>query len=864
MSMLKIISPGSQEFGDAVATLIKIGSRGRVIGHDRSILEKRAGANILHEIDKIPHEPGEELIHLLAVGATEKFGANRNGDGFRAHVLQRTHPTFVKFGHFYRDHINKDPAKSYGLVKMSAYHEPMSRVELICALNATKEAAERNGGLVADREMEKLAKGDDIAVSMACALAGTLVKLRRGFAPIENVIPGDEVLTHRGRYREVLATLPRTKPGFVRIETEYYGRQVLEFTPDHEFYVGRWQDIPATKSRNGLRSRDRSGFSRNFRKKYREQLHAAAKWLPCGELAPGDLLLMPIYRGDGSSTTDVSRARLLGYYVAEGSRTGDGYLCYTCNKEDTLPEEVPTLTESSVVAGQHSSSEAALNVVVYDKPLTESVTRAAGRGVRNKVIPQEIYDAAADIKLEFVSAWFNGDGWQDGKGLHWSTCSRGLSIELQMLLASVGIPASVYRIDHTSDLPHGQPRRGDGIEYTVNVSNRFSGMFASRSKATLRTPRAVKTTTFITGDYLAIPVKAVAHVDQEVPVYDISVADDESFTAFGLAVHNCRVPFDVCSYCGNQAPTLRQYCDDVAEGGQCKAGGLRKNIGRTVTVDGDVHQLHADNTEPTFFDISHVFRPADRIAYVSGVLQKAAAAGHNVSGAELAEALGLTVPYTLMIEQELSPNVAAMLKSAFQLADIEQTTRCGSPLGFASSVQPPITMPPGGREKFSQVLRALADARSMLTPRDFIRLVTDYDEKQASVAADVVACYLPGAFSRLTRDPQLGDVLAGNPYMPAQTATSDLHIWAEKQASAISLAEPHFTRRVHLAAIRGEAITGSGDVQQSEKLAAAGGPAAELAKQYCLYQLAFLQSIPNPSHDFPLTANRITLHNHAR
>ena len=490
MSMLKIVEPRSQDLGDVVATLIKIGSRGRVIGHDRSILEKRAGAQILQEVDKITHEAGEQLIHLLAVGATEKFGHNRNGDGFRERALRRTHPTFVKYGRFYRDHLNKDPLKSYGIIKLSAYHEPMSRVELICALNTTKEAAERNGGLVADREMEKLAKGDDIPVSMAC-----------------------------------------------------------------------------------------------------------------------------------------------------------------------------------------------------------------------------------------------------------------------------------------------------------------------------------------------------------------------------------RVPYDVCSYCNNRAPTRKEYCDDIAYGGTCKAGGLKRNIGRTVSVDGDAHQLHADNTEPTFFDISHVFRPADRIAYVSGMLQKAASAGHVVSGAELAEALGLTVPYTLLVDQELPANAAALVKAAFQMAELEQTTRCeNKALGFAASVQSPIAMPPGGRTKFAQVLRALADRCALLPPRDFIRLVTDYDEKQAAVAADVVACYLPGAFTRLTRDPQLGELMLNNPYVPAPSATPELHFWAEKQASVISLAEPYFTRRLHLAALRGERV-GRGDVQQSEKLAAAGGPAAELAKQYCLYQLAFLQSIPR---DFPLTANLVSLHNHAR
>lgn len=63
---------------------------------------------------------------------------------------------------------NTNPAKSYGYVKLSMYNEPMGRIELLAILNGTKEAAKRNGGLVADEEMEKLARDEDIAVSMAC------------------------------------------------------------------------------------------------------------------------------------------------------------------------------------------------------------------------------------------------------------------------------------------------------------------------------------------------------------------------------------------------------------------------------------------------------------------------------------------------------------------------------------------------------------------------------------------------------------------------------------------------------------------------------------------------------------------------
>ena len=169
MSMIKVIQPQSQDFSEPVASLIKVSSRG-IIGNDKADLIKRAGAEFVSKLDNVKFAKDEVPVHLIAIGATEDYGPNRNGDGFKRACCEKYHDTFVKYARFYRDHLNKNPAKSYGLVKASAYHEPMRRIELVAALNATKEAAERNGGLLADKELEKLARGDDIGVSMACTI----------------------------------------------------------------------------------------------------------------------------------------------------------------------------------------------------------------------------------------------------------------------------------------------------------------------------------------------------------------------------------------------------------------------------------------------------------------------------------------------------------------------------------------------------------------------------------------------------------------------------------------------------------------------------------------------------------------------
>lgn len=168
MAMIKVVSPSGWDFDCPVASMVKV-SRAGLVGHDRRAFIKRAASNaFLPYLDSVKFAEDEIPVHLIALGASEAYGFNRNGDGFKEACCKSYHDTFVKFARFYRNHKNKDPQISYGVVKLSAYNPTMRRVELLCALNATKAAAERNGGFVADREIEKLSRDEDLDVSMAC------------------------------------------------------------------------------------------------------------------------------------------------------------------------------------------------------------------------------------------------------------------------------------------------------------------------------------------------------------------------------------------------------------------------------------------------------------------------------------------------------------------------------------------------------------------------------------------------------------------------------------------------------------------------------------------------------------------------
>jgi hypothetical protein len=150
---------------------IKVASSG-FRGQDRKALEAVAPAEFVDYVSKLAWLPGEIPTHQIALGATEKWGANRNGDGFNRIDCLANYRSFVKHAKLFREHDNKPTSLFYGVVKHAYYCPEMDRIHLLGVLNGTKEAAERHGPLarVADEEMADLEKHGFYPTSMACKL----------------------------------------------------------------------------------------------------------------------------------------------------------------------------------------------------------------------------------------------------------------------------------------------------------------------------------------------------------------------------------------------------------------------------------------------------------------------------------------------------------------------------------------------------------------------------------------------------------------------------------------------------------------------------------------------------------------------
>lgn len=151
--MLKITSTDIDAFhGEPIVSIIDL--------NDVGGLTKSASDGAISEFaSKITPDPNKVYVHILAMGAGEYWGGNRNADFFPEENLIRDHETFMTSpAHVFRNHVNKDPSIAIGQVVFSVYNHRMHRVELIAWIDRSRGAD----------VIERIERGEFPATSMAC------------------------------------------------------------------------------------------------------------------------------------------------------------------------------------------------------------------------------------------------------------------------------------------------------------------------------------------------------------------------------------------------------------------------------------------------------------------------------------------------------------------------------------------------------------------------------------------------------------------------------------------------------------------------------------------------------------------------
>lgn len=773
-------------------------------------------------LDSYPVKVGHTYFLDTALGAFEGWGANSNGDAFLEEDLlldseDHGYKSFRKHAHVFRHHQNKDPLASIGRVVLASYNHKMRRVELIEEVDNTKAA-------------DLLQKWDDegsLGTSMGCFPDPTtpIWTIHDGWKPISEIKAGDMVWSGEANPQRVSYPMVRKYDGDV-YEVRFVGRRrPIEATAEHPFRVVRRAKVWTDKLSNGLP------------KRAMDVQESAAEYVRADGLNVGDYLVQPIpfvERGDfGGCTRDW--ARLAGYYLAEGfgHLSNDGkqvYPWFIVNKDDEAAWEIPHLVEqiapgTTVTITPHQQSEKAINIQVFSDKIGRTLRGWCGRTSSDKRVASFLLEAPKWWQLEFLGAYLNGDGCFSGEKIFASTKSEGLAHDILMLFARVGMLGGVQEIHHQPSAVVAKPT----TEYQVRVgaATHFTAMASTCAKV-----RVVETTKsssnspkILTSWAILTPITAIRKRRHVGPVYNFAVEGDDSYVACGVAVHNCKVAFDICMVCQNRAKTAAEYCKHA------------KYEMNHVYADGS--RACVRNPNPRFFDQSHVIVPADKIA--GAMLKVASYTGQSVEGFEMPKVIpSALVGQALAMEEAVDK--AAMEKTARPI-EIREGQIFWSPEQLeaqkvaASDPEFPLSLLEDlAKYPLQKVASTLAQLAIVPSPREwqYLALCHAGQEKLAQELHQAGECFDPDP--RINADPEDVDMMLVDP------AAMDGEI-AVKLAEWIPLrsAEPMFLAP-RLSIARGELVGGEKHasalregvglwMRMHDKLAAAVVPPEKIRKE---------------------------------
>lgn len=354
--------------------------------------------------------------------------------------------------------------------------------------------------------------GSDIASGVSlfaggfpCFPAGTLITAEAGLKPIEDLLVGDIVLTHERRWRHVTATMNRYAFAVIRVKA--MGAPALRTTDEHPFWVRRSPTAPP-------------------------------EWVKAADLERGQYVGYPLDTPGVVPPIGEPLARLAGRWLGDGwvqnqrrtsktpvgqrgsrvrSRVWKAIICCDASEEQEVAELVAAAGYHATVSRERTDTR----FIICSKQLV-CWLMSFGSGAAGKQIPGWAFELPVNEQAALLDGWLSADGCNTAGLDKGSSVSETLAFGLARLARNARRQA-VALYAHT-------PAPTTVIEgRTVNQRARWDVVIAKRNREA-----------FVDNDYVWAPIRSVEREVRTTRVFNISVEEDESYVASGIAVHNCQ------------------------------------------------------------------------------------------------------------------------------------------------------------------------------------------------------------------------------------------------------------------------------------------------------------------------------------
>jgi len=423
----------------------------------------------------------------------------------------------------------------------------------------------------------KLKKGelDVFDGSPPCFPAGTMITTNQGRTPIDLVMLGMSVLTHKNRFKKINLVHKREyKDKLLEIKLKY-GRDSVSCTPEHQLYARK----RISKTRDCINKKNGSKY----------KAYTGPQWINACDLAIGDVILEPhiLYSESLQIPSIIKKQRIntegmggsisfnmqlleseccidyklngmawiLGFYLAEGHLRGHNPVIGVdtpCRREvifsvneNVVQSIVDKLNNLGLKAQVQNHSQGCRRITVTSIDFW-ALCSVVGKYASGKFIPDAFHTMQIEWQSEFIDGYFSGDGCYLKNGVGNSIKRKATTVSLGIVHGITKMIAKVFNIVASVEIIY---LAGESVIMgrPVKVKDTYLISFVLKTSGRIR-PGFV--------DELGqwIPIKSISEIGPNEPinVYNLDVEEDQSYTANGFAVHNCQ---------GFSTAGKREICD---------------------------------------------------------------------------------------------------------------------------------------------------------------------------------------------------------------------------------------------------------------------------------------------------------------
>ena len=377
-------------------------------------------------------------------------------------------------------------------------------------------------------------------IGISCLRPETKIYTNRGIINIEDVKEGDQVITHKGRWRNVNKVITKQYKGLsTNLQLQGYSNNtnMYKFVDNHELYVKR---------------------------------NNKWKWIGCEELVEGDIVGEPIVKQDRTKnrptiticeritcskewnkkhiavTSNVQR--LIGYFLGDGSvNEAEGCIQFDFSKSEKDLKNIDDVCkilktnfdkESSITKKEDNC----FRVKCYSKGLVSWFRNHCNDENKEKIYPWNLDRINKSDCINLLSGLIRSDGNFSDSTINFSNSCTNLILLAKQLFSKLGIAATLsFRSPREGHLlACGRWIRAKKDAWQVSTGSKNSLQSLKDIIENIDCENSCYTEKlYIEDGFCCSSVQKIEHEEYEGIVYDLQVEEDHSFSGPFLTIHNC-------------------------------------------------------------------------------------------------------------------------------------------------------------------------------------------------------------------------------------------------------------------------------------------------------------------------------------